>query len=644
MRQKSAKPLAIGSLKRDASEAQIRAQLDRMLSSKLFKLSRRQSDFLRHVVDSALAGRTDQLKEFSLGIDVFERDDNFDPSVDSIVRVEASRLRGKIREYYGGDGAGDQVVIEIPKGHYVPTFRLADAATSERPKKYLAAVAVAIAAAVIAGWSIFSQQVDTPVSHEQSAVARTAFAPLSVAVLPLKDWSNAPADYFSESMTDAIISSLGRSGDLRVTSMTSALQFRDSDMPMSSIGSALGVAYLVEGSIYRNENNVRITARLISTIDDEQVLTTTLDRPASDLEAIQREVATAIAEKISGKLTPQGSFGAEPNPAAYEAYLKGRYFYNQVTADGYRRGMEFFQDAIDIEPEYAKAYAGLASCHCLLAGHGLELVSPMAAIPQAQSYAMRARALDPELAEPLAFLGIIDFKFNWDTARAEARLLEAIGMNPSLYNAYIWHSELLEAMGRHEEAVTQARYAKRLNPLSLEASLNLGWQLYQAGMYIEATAEIDDLIEFNPGFWGGYWARGHIHSRNHLYDKAIIEFRQAVELGGGHSLPLSSLGYAFAVAGKRDEALQIIANLDRMSRDTYVSPFHVATVYAGLNERDQMYEWLERAYAVRARSLAWVGVKHEFVPFRGDARFLNLVERVGVQPDRLSDQPANIDL
>lgn len=636
--------MAIGTSPRDASEAQIRAQLDRMLTSKLFKMSRRQRDFLNHVVDSSLEGRADRLKEFSLGIDVFERDDSFDPSVDSIVRVEASRLRGKIREYYGGDGADDPVVIEIPKGHYVPTFRLADAANRDRRQKYRAVIYVAIAAAAIAGWSMYSQRADAPRDVEQAAVDRTAIAPQSVAVLPLRDRSNVPEDYFSEAMTDAIISSLAKTGALRVTSMASGMQFRDSDMPMSSIGNALGVAYLVEGSIYRNEENVRITAQLISTNNDEQVWSTTFDRPASDLVLIQNEIATAIADQISGKLTPQGSVGTELNPAAYEAYLKGRYFFNQFTADGYRRGMRFFQDAIDIEPRYANAYAGLASCHCLLAGHGLEMISPIISIPQAQSYAMRAQELDPELAEPLAFLGIIDFKFNWDPASAEARLLEAIGMNPSLYHAYVWHSQILEAMGRHDEAVDQARYAKRLNPLSLAASLNLGWQLYQAGMYIEASAEIDDLIDFDPGFWGGYWVRGHIHNRHHMYNKAIIEFRQAVELGGGHSLPMSALGYTFAVAGKRDEARQIIANLDRMSRDNYVSPVHVATVYAGLNERDQLYEWLERAYAVRARSLAWIQVTHEFVPFRGDKRFRDLVERIGIVSDKVSNQQANTDL
>ena len=257
---------------------------------------------------------------------------------------------------------------------------------------------------------------------------------------------------------------------------------------------------------------------------------------------------------------------------------------------------------------------------------------------------MKALSLNAELAEPYAFLGIINFKFGWDRDGAETMLNRAIELNPSLYQAYVWHSQVLEAMGRHEDAVSRVQYAKLLNPLSLAANLNLGWQMYQAGEYIEADAEIDKLIEFNPTFWGGHWAKGHIYNQHESYRNAIKEFQQAVELEGGHSLPISALGYTFAVAGRPDEARRIVAELEALSKETYVSPFHVATVYAGLNEPDLMFEWLERAYQVRARSLAWLHVTREMKPFHDDGRFQNLLQRIGIYSSTDAENQARSDL
>lgn len=620
---------------------QIRAQRDRILASETFSLSRRQSAFLKHVINAALEGEADKLKESALGVNVFEKDRSFDPRVDSIVRVEATRLRAKLREYYGGDGIGDPVRIEIPKGHYVPSFCLTDATESGRSLPRQQYVWLGIAIAVLIAVLVFSTYQVSQRDPNSLAVMQQLPAPLSIAVLPLRDWSRLSDDYFSESMTDALISSLAEVRALRVTSLTSVMRYKDTDIPIAEIGRTLGVAYVVEGSLYREEDSVRITAQLIATNADEYIWSSTFERPMVDLFSMQNEVATAVAAQISDELLPSSQQRVEgKKPAAYDAYLKGRYFYNQFTADGYRRGMSYFQDAINIEPDYAEAYAGLASCHCLLAGHGLELVSPVIAIPKAHSLAMKALSINSELAEPNAFLGIISFKFGWDPEDAESKLNRAIELNPSLFHAYLWHSQILEALGRNDEAIDRARFAKRLNPLSLAASLNYGWQMFQAGQYIQASAEIDDLIEFSPDFWGGHWAKGHIFSQNRSFEIAIEEFQQAVDLGGGHSLPMSALGYAFAVAGRTDEARKIIAELEALSQEMYVSPFHLATVYAGLNEPDRMFEWLERAYEVRARSLAWLQVTREMRPFHEDVRYQDLLKRIGIAPDVDSDSQA----
>ncbi len=622
----------------EATAAQVRAQRDRILASKVFSLSKRQSAFLDYVVNAALEGRADRLKEFTLGIEVFERDESFDPSVDSIVRVEASRLRAKLREYYVGEGEGESVRIDIPKGHYVPVFRLADVPRVERSLPHRWTVWVGLVVAMLVLTVIYSTYWVPLRESDPAADTQQLPPPSSIAVLPLRDWSTSPEEYFSAAMTDALISSLAQIRALRVTSLTSVMRYKNTETPIPEIGRALGVAYILEGSIFRDDEKVRITAQLIAADADKHVWSNTFDRSMPALLSVQSEIAAEIAAQISGELLPSSQSRAGGlSPAAYEAYMKGRYFYNQFTAEGFHRGMKYFQEAIDIEPDYAEAYAGLASCHCLLAGHGLELVSPVIAIPESHSLAMKALTLNPELAEPFAFLGIINFKFGWDRDGAETMLNRAIELNPSLYQAYVWHSQLLEALGRHEDAVSRARYAKQLNPLSLATSLNLGWQMYQAGKYIEASAEIDKLIEFNPKFWGGHWAKGHIYNQHEMYERAINEFQQAVELEGGHSLPMAALGYTFAVAGMPDEARRILAEMEALSKDGYVSPFHVATVYAGLNEPDLMFGWLERAYQVRARSLAWLHVAKEMEPFHDDHRFQDLLERIGIYSSSATD-------
>lgn len=624
------------------SHEQIRAQLDRILASKLFVLSKRQSAFLHYVINAQLDGRAEKLKEYALGVDVFARDESFDPGVESIVRVEASRLRAKLREYYDGEGAGDLVRIDIPKGHYVPVFRFSKApdARSNTPPRWSVWIGLVIATLVIA---IFYISFRAPIRDTNLAVKDTTPpAPSSIAVLPLRDWSTTPEEYFGVAMTDTLISELASQPALRVTSLTSVMQYQDTKTPIPEIGRALDVAYILEGSIFRDDESIRITAQLISAPEDEHVWSATFDRPMQDILPMQSEVATAIAAQISDELRPiSKSSTPEVNQAAHTAYMKGRYFSGQFTEDGFVRGMDFFQRAIEIQPDYAEAYAGLASCHCLMAGHGLELVSPIVAIPEAHSLAMKALSLDADMAEPTAFIGIINFKYGWDLEGAELMLNRAIGLNPSLFQAYVWHSQILEAIGQNDDAVDRARYAKQLNPLSLAANLNLGWQMYQAGKYIEAESEIDALIEFDPEFWGGHWARGHIYNQHGMYKKGIDEFQKAIELEGGHSLPMAALGYTFAIAGMPDQARRVIAELEDLSKEVYVSPFHVATIYAGLNEADLMFEWLERAYQVRARSLAWLHVTRELEPYRNDARYQDLLARIGIfSSSDEEDQPS----
>ena len=305
----------------DVSAAQVRAQCDRILASKGFSRSGRQRAFLEYVVNATLEGHADRLKEFTLGIEVFDKDESFDPGVDSIVRVEASRLRSKLSEYYVGEGQGDAVRIGIPKGHYVPEFHLADVPKVERSSKPSSKPGWRLLAGFVVATSIFAliffnywtpRQAPNPVASSQQLPPSS-----SIAVLPLRDWSRIPEEYFSEAMTDALISSLSEIGSLRVTSLTSVMRYQNTDIPIPEIGRVLGVAYILEGNVTRDSERVRITAKLIQADSDDHVWSKTFDRAAEDLQSVHSEVAVAIAALISDEIIPASQTQSEElNPAA----------------------------------------------------------------------------------------------------------------------------------------------------------------------------------------------------------------------------------------------------------------------------------------------------------------------------------------
>lgn len=612
------------------TEAQIRRERDRILTSNVFASSQRMRELFDYLVAEARADRAARLKEFAIGIAVFGRDETYDPRIDAVVRVEVGRLRAKLREYYTEDGQQDPVRIEIPKGSYVPTFTLTDSSATQEPSVGLARgrgrlLALSVLVAVIGVASVLM------LWRPESPDGAKSAGLYSLAVLPLRDWSPAPEDYFSEAMTDVLIARLSEKPQLRVTSLSSVMSYKNAVLPPSRIAEALGVDRIVEGAVFRDAGNVRITANLIDGGDGGTLWSKTFNRPMTNVLTLQAEVASEIAAQLVDELSPPAGPGRPAiNPLAYEAFLKGIYWRNRLTEQGFNRGILYFQQAIELQSDYAEAYAGLAACHCRLGGHGIEVVRPDVALPQAVALANKALQLDDSLAEPNAVIGMIKFKYDWDPVAAERYLRRAIETNPSLFEAYLWLSQIAEGTGRHEVAVEQARLAHRLNPLSLAADLNLGWQLYQAGQTAEAENEFRKLLEFDPEFWGGHWGIGFIHRARGNLAEAIASFARAVELKGGHSLPSAGLGYTYALAGQRDRALAIVESLEASAEKTYISPVHIAMIYAGLGEHDAAFEWLDKAFTVRARTLAWLSVTHEFDGLRDDPRYGALVSAVGI--------------
>ena len=625
------------------------AQMGRLLSSPEFAQSDRLQQFLTFIVEETLAGRADALKEYTIALEVFERDDSFDPQTSSIVRVEASRLRAKLQKYNAIDGRNDPVHISLPPGSYVPAFQAAGenlepagtprhagplaTGAARRSGPWRVAAVLAVLIFVIGATALFflypkAGTDEPPEASEPGGV-------YSLAVLPLRNLSgDAGQDYFSDGMTDALIAGLAKQDLVRVISMTSAMVYKNVNRPLAEIARELNVSHVIEGAVLRIGDRVRITAQLVEAETERHLWADTYARDVSDVLALQDEVVRRIVSSLSG----QGALtkGARPkdmpsvDPAAYEAQLRGRFFRNKMTEEGFYKSIDYFKQAIEKEPGYALAYSGMASCFCLLSGQGFELVRPRDAMPVAKAAALKALELDDSLAEPHAFLGFIRLKYEWDWPGAEESLRRSMQLNPSYAQARLFYSIYLEAMGRQDEAIREAEQAKATDPLSLAVNINLGWQYLQAGRLEQARRLFESTAELNPNFWSVHWGFGHYYRQKAMYDEAIAAFQKAIDATGGYSLPLRDLGYTYAISGKSTEAREVLDRLEALARDGYVSPYNMATIHVGLGETDEAFAWLDRAFEERARSLVWLKVAKEYDGLRSDPRFNAFLRRIGL--------------
>lgn len=623
---------------------QVSAQLRRIFASAEFAQSHRLKKFLEYIVAEAVAGRSNALKEYSVALEVFDRDESFDPQTSSIVRVEASRLRAKLRQYYAIAGAEDPIEIALPAGSYVPTFSTtmgpqgapADAAAIGGSKQWpRATVLIGVAALLVIAATALIFSGDRPDESEagKSEITTSADADYAVAVLPLRNLSGeSDQDYFSDGMTEALIARLAKDGSGRVISTTSVMAYKNVNRPVGEIARELNVSHVIEGSVLLIGGKVRITVQLLDAASGEHLWAESYDRDVADVLAIQDDVVGRIVASLPGAVAADQGAGAAPriDPAAYEAQLRGRYFRNTMTAEGFRKGITYFEAAIENAPDYALAYSGMASCYCLLSGHGFELVAPHKAMPTAKRAVQKALELDPSLSEPYAFLGITRLKYDWDWPAAKQAFARAIELNPSDTQALIFYSVYFEAMGEQDEAVRVAEEARTIDPLSLPVNVNLGWQYLQAGRLDQARQVFESTHELDPDFWSVHWGFGHYHRRNGDHDLAIDAFQTALGAGGGHTLPLTALGHAYAISGHEPQARSVLAELKRLSGTSYVSPFSMAVIHAGLGEADQAFEWLDRAYEDRSRSMVWLNVADELDPLRADPRFAALARRVGL--------------
>jgi TolB-like protein/Flp pilus assembly protein TadD/predicted Ser/Thr protein kinase len=455
----------------------------------------------------------------------------------------------------------------------------------------------------------------------------------SLAVLPLENLSRDPEqEYFADGMTDQLITDLAKIQALKVISRTSVMQYKGVRKPLPQIAQELGVDAVVEGSVQRSGDRVRIIAQLIDARADQHLWARSYERDLRDVLALQDEVAQAIANELkieiasNGKPRPMSSRPLDPD--AYESYLKGRYYSSKRAEKELKKSIEYFQQAIERDANYAPAYAGMADAYALLGYRGN--LPSNEALSKGKAAARKALELDDSLAEAHAALAFIAETLEWDWPTAEREYKRALELNPGYAESHNWYAGYLMYFGRFEDGITEAKRARELDPLSLPINNALGGRLLLAGRDNEAIAQIQKTLEMDPNFAPAHTQLGWAYLKEGMNQDAISEFQKGVTLSGSDPEESVDLGYAYAVTGKQAEAKKILAKLKKKRERAFVSPAALAIVSGALGEKDEAFAWLEKAYEVRDPTLTYLKVGPKFTPLRSDPRFQDLLRRMGL--------------
>jgi TolB-like protein/DNA-binding winged helix-turn-helix (wHTH) protein/Tfp pilus assembly protein PilF len=470
--------------------------------------------------------------------------------------------------------------------------------------------------------------------RQQRAAASVPPSISSIAVLPLKNLSNDPGqDYFADGMTDELITDLAHLPGLRVISRTSIMRYQDTRKTMPEIARELNVDGVVEGTVVRLGDRVRIRTQLIYAPADQHIWAEAYERDSKDVLTLQANLAQDIAGEIRLTLTSQQranlATSGSVNPAAHELYLKGRYFWNKRDQAGLDKAVEYFQQAIAKDPGYAAAYAGLADAYVL--GGGNQLVPMAEVMPKAKAAAEKALELDSNLAEAHASLGLIAPFLDWNWADAKRHFERAIALNPNYATAHHWYAEAyLMPMGRADEAIAEVRKAQQLDPLSAIIATDLAKELYFVRRYDEAIVELRRALELDPNFVSAHNWLSDTFLEKGMYSEALAELEKTKPLKE-ERIYLRQTAYLYARMGRRAEAERALAKSLQLSRGKTVSLGAVALVYAALGEKNKAFVWLEKAYAVNSSFMSSLKYWSVFDPLRSDPRFVNLIKRVGLE-------------
>jgi TolB-like protein/DNA-binding winged helix-turn-helix (wHTH) protein/Flp pilus assembly protein TadD len=455
----------------------------------------------------------------------------------------------------------------------------------------------------------------------------------SLAVLPLESLSNdASQDYFADGMTDELISDLGQIRALRVISRTSVMAYKHTRKSLPQIARELNVDAVVEGSVLRSGDQVRITAQLIEAATDRHVWSQSYQGALRDTLALQNNVARAIADEIRISLNPQEQAALRHatvvNPVAYESYLKGRYFWNKRTANGLKSALAYFNQTIEEDPTYVQAYSGLADTYALLGDWQYAVMTPKEALPKAKAAAIKALELNNALGEAHNSLAFCLDGFDWDFDSAGNEFRRAIELNPGYATAHHWYAWHLALLRRYDEAIVEMRTALNLDPLSLIINADLAELLALAHRSDDSIQQSRKTIEMDPNFGLAHNHLGQAYLQKHMNDEAVAELQEAVKLSGGSPTCIANLARAYAASGKSSEAVALLSDLKKRSHPGQSLASEIAVIYGALGDTDQAMRWLEQGYEERFNP--GVLIRPGFDPLRSDPCFEDVMHRVGL--------------
>jgi serine/threonine protein kinase/Tfp pilus assembly protein PilF len=456
----------------------------------------------------------------------------------------------------------------------------------------------------------------------------------SIAVLPFKNLSEDPGnEYFSDGITEDVIAQLAKIADLKVISRTSAMLYKNSEKSIKDIGKELNVAWILEGSVRRADNQVRIVAQLIDANKDVHLWVDTYDEELTQIFTIQSDVAQKIVSSLEMKISPVQKDRIEKkateNLEAYDLYLKGRYYWNKRLPDELRKSIEYFQQAIEIDSTYALAYSGLADAYTILGN--FNVLPPQETYPKAKAAAANALEIDSLLGEAHTSLAYAKIYADWDWSGAEKEFRQGMALNPGNANAFSWYAFFLTAMGRFNEATKVRKRAQELDPLSIVISAEIGLEFYFERKFDRAIEQCQKTLEMNPLFHAAYIPLGGAFVQKKIYEDAIATFSKASLFSKGHPVTVAALGYTYAVSGRREDALMMVELLEERSVDEYVSPYWMAAIYAGLDDKERTLEWLERAYEEKDGSMVFLKVIPIFDSLRSNPRFISILKNMGLE-------------
>jgi TolB-like protein/DNA-binding winged helix-turn-helix (wHTH) protein/Flp pilus assembly protein TadD len=455
----------------------------------------------------------------------------------------------------------------------------------------------------------------------------------SLAVLPFQNLTGDPGqEYVSDGLTESLVGEIAKIDLIRVISRTSVMRYKNVRKPLPQISQELNAGAIIEGSVARFGNRARVTVQLLDGAKDKHLWAETYERDLGEIPTLWSEVAIAVAREIHARVDPERRAQLSARPVkreAFEAYLRGRYYWNKRTPDNINKAVEWFRKAIDEDPAYARAYGGLADCYNQLGTVLIGGQPPTEIRPQAIAAAKKALEIDPELAEAHAALAYARL-YDWEWAAAESGFQHALRLNPSYASAHLWYAHSLSMRKRHDEALREVRRAQQLDPLSPIIQSQIGWILQHAGKHDEAIQELQKVLAKDPDYLWALWRIGSSYTSKSMFQEGIDALEKAAKLSGRSPSILGTLAESYGLAGRKEPALSLLREIEARSREQYVPAIAFAHAYIGLGDSERVLESLEKAYQRREQGIAWLAVWEAHGPYRSDPRFHELIRRTGL--------------